>query len=197
MGEPRSKELFADNHFYMGIESGGQDISSFVPGKHWVEIPVPVGSASNSLGTGTSDPLAQLQLLVARGNKVTSLGTKLIRGVTASGYAVILNRRNMLRAERQFLSSSGLNAATQQQLAIAAQNIPTPTIDVWFDSSKLLLQMGFGMNETENGTNVAVNLVMDFVNYGAPVSISVPSPSDVTSYSQFVAATTAASGFGE
>jgi hypothetical protein len=191
------KELVADNHFYMDIESGGQDISEFVPGKHWVEIPVPVGTGSNSLGTGTSDPLAQLKLLAAKGNKVTSLGTKPIRGVTASGFAVTISRPNLLKAERQFLSSSGLNAATWQQLAQAAQNLPTPTIDVWFDSSKLLLQLGFATKATENGTNVAVNLVMDFVNYGARVSISVPSPSDVASYSQFVAAADAASGNGE
>ena len=191
----QEKEVFADGHFYLSVTSGGQDISALIPGKHWVEIPIPVGAGS-SLGTGTSDPLAQLQLLVAKGNTVASLGTKTIEGVTASGYAVTISRQKQLDAEQSYLSSSGLDAATQQQLAQAAQSFSTPTVDVWFDSSNLLRRMGFVINQTQNGRKIAGDIEMDFVNYGAPVSISVPSPGDVAPFSQFLAAGKGASGSG-
>jgi hypothetical protein len=191
----QEKEVVAHNHFYMGISSGGQDVSALVPGKHWVEIPIPVGAGS-SPGTGTSDPLAQLQMLVKKGNTVTGLGTKAIHGVTCSGYAVTISRQNVVTAELKALSSSGLDPVTMQRLAQAAQSIPTPTIDVWFNSSKLLRRIGFLSNQTQNGGKIAIDVEMDFVNYGAPVSISVPSPADVASYSQFQAAANASSGGG-
>jgi hypothetical protein len=119
----QEKEVLTDGHFYMGIESGGQDISSILPGKHWVEIPVPVGGGGSS-GTGTSDPIAQLQLLAANGNQVAALGTKVIDGETDSGYAVTITRQNVLNGIQKFNVSSGLDAAAQQQLSQAAQNTP-------------------------------------------------------------------------
>ena len=189
------KEIFADGHFYMGLETGGQDISSVLPGKQWIEIPVPVGTG-NSPGTGTSDPLAQLQLLAAKGNTVTSLGSQTIDGIPTSGYSVSISRQNLVAAEQQFISSSGLDAAAQERLSQASKNLPSLTMSVWFDASKLLRRMGFASDETQNGQTVSVTLNMDFVNYGAQVSISAPPPGEVASYSQFVSADDALSGFG-
>jgi hypothetical protein len=183
----QEKEVLTDGHFYMGIESGGQDISSILPGKHWVEIPVPVGGGGSS-GTGTSDPIAQLQLLAANGNQVAALGTKVIDGETDSGYAVTITRQNVLNGIQKFNVSSGLDAAAQKQLSQAAQNTPIPTIDVWFDSSKLLRRMSVAMNQVENGQAVSVNLDMDFESYGTPVSISAPLADYVATYNQFLAA---------
>jgi len=191
----QEKEVLTDGHLYMGIDSDGHDVSDLIPGKHWVEIPIPVGTSS-SLGTGTSDPLAQLRMLVAKGNTVTRLGTKTIDGVTASGYAVTITRQNLLHAEQQYLSSSNFDPATQQQLSQAAQSLPPPSIDVWFDSSKLLRRMGFVINQTQDGHSIASDVQMDFVNYGAPVSITTPSPGDVVSLNQFLAAAKAVSGSG-
>ena len=194
-GALQEKEILNGSDFYMGTSSGGQDVSSLVPGKHWVQIPVPIGG-SGSLGTGTNDPLAQLKMLGAKGNAVTSVGTEVIRGITVTGYAVTISRANLLNAEQSYLASSGFDATTKQQIEQAAPSLPIPTMYVWFDSSKLLRRMGFTANKTENGTDVSVNLEMDFVNYGAPVSISPPSPSDVVQFSQFLAALNAATGSG-
>lgn len=191
----QEKEIASSGDFYLGISSGAQDVSSLVPGKHWVQIPLPIGGNS-SLGTGTSDPLTQLEMAAAKGNTVTSVGTETIRGITTSGYAVTISRANLLKSEQSYLSSSGLDPATKQQISQAVQSFPTPTIYVWFDSSKLLRRMGFTTNQTQNGKNLAVNLEMDYVNYGAPVSISTPSSSDVVPLSQFLAAAKAATGNG-
>jgi hypothetical protein len=194
-GSFQEKEVLADGRMYLGIVSGGQDVSALVPGKHWVAIPTPVGNGG-SLGTGTSDPLAQLQMLVAKGNTVVSIGTKEIRGVTASGYAVTLSRQNQLNAEQRYLASSGLDAATRQQLSQAAEKLAAPTLDVWFDSSKLLRRIGFAINQTQNGKTVSTDLEMDLVDYGAPVTINPPPPGDVVSLNQFLAAAKAASTGG-
>jgi hypothetical protein len=183
----QEKEVLTDGHFYMGIESGGQDISSVLPGKHWVEIPVPVGVGVSS-GTGTSDPIAQLQLLTANGNQVAALGTKVINGETDTGYAVTITRQNVLNGIQKFNASSGLDAAVQRQLSQAAQDTPIPTIDVWFDSSKLLRRMTVAINQVASGQAESVNLNMDFESYGTPVSIAAPSADDVATYSQFLAA---------
>jgi hypothetical protein len=189
------REVVANNQFYMAISSDGQDISNLIPGKHWVTIPLPV-STGNSVGTGTSDPLAQMKMLATKGNIVTALGTKTIDGVTASGYSVTISRQNLLNAVQQYLPSSGLDAAAQQQIAQEAQNLPPPTIKVWFDASKLLRRMSFTISQTQSGKTVNVNLAMDFVNYGTPVSIHVPPPGDVATYNQFVSAAQALTGSG-
>lgn len=185
------REILVGNNFYLGFSGGGQDISTLVPGKHWVQLPIPVG-ANSSVGTGTSDPLAQMQLLAGKGNTVSPLGTTTIRGATVSGYSVTISRQNLLNAEQTYISSSGLSAAAQQQLEQAARNFPTPTIKVWFDPSKLIRRMSFSGSQTQNGQTVTVNLVMDYVNFGAPVSITAPSPGGVATYNQFIAAAQAA-----
>ena len=189
----QEKEVEAGGDLYLAIDAEGQDVSAVVPGKHWVELPTPVGAAG-SLGTGTSDPLAQLQLLQAKGNTVTSLGTGVIDGVSASGYAVTISHANVVQAEQRFVSSSGLDATTRQEVAQAEEKLGTPTIDVWFDSSKLLRRISFSEHQTLDGSTVSVDLDMDFVHYGAPVSISTPSADDVVPFSQFEAAAQSAAG---
>lgn len=189
----QEKEVEAGGDLYLAIDAEGQDVSAVVPGKHWVELPIPVGAAG-SLGTGTSDPLAQLQLLQAKGNTVTSLGTGVIDGVSASGYAVTISHANVVRAEQRFVSSSGLDATTRQEVAQAEEKLGTPTIDVWFDSSRLLRRISFSEHQTLDGSTVSVDLDMDFVHYGAPVSISTPSADDVVPFSQFEAAAQSAAG---
>jgi hypothetical protein len=189
------EEVLVGGHFYMGIESNGQDISSLIRGKHWVEIPTPVG-ADSSVGTATNDPLAQMQMLAAKGNIVTRLGEKSIEGVVTTGYAVTISRQNEQNAERRTISSGHLDAAAQRHLSEVAKSFPTPTIDVWFDSSKLLRRMSIRLDSTQNGKRVDVNMDMDYVNYGAPVAISSPLSSDVVPYNRFLAAADSASGIG-
>ncbi|MGH9919897.1 MAG: hypothetical protein ACRD6W_13665, partial [Nitrososphaerales archaeon] len=135
---------------------------------------------------------AQLKATAAKGNTVEALGTKTIRGATVSGYSVTVSRQNLIGAVQRSLSSSGLSAGAQSEIRQEAQNVSGTTSEVWFDSSNLLRRMAYTETVTENGKAVDATLVMDFVNYGAQVSIVAPQPDDVVSFNDFVAAAQAA-----
>lgn len=189
------REIVTQGHFYLAVSGGGQDISTLLPGKEWVEVPTPLGAGS-SVGTGTTDPLAQLRLLAFRGNTVKSLGTRAISGITTSGYSVTASRHAFISAELEYLATSGLSPTEQYQLAQAARSLGLPSVDVWFDSSRLLRRMTYVLTQTQGRATTTVTLTMDFGHYGVPVSISAPTPGDVASYSAFVAAAQAASAGG-
>jgi hypothetical protein len=186
------QEVIVGGHCYLGVSEDGQNVSTTLSGKPWVDIPIPVEGTSTSLGAGTSDPLAQMKLLPSRGNKVTPLGTKAIDGTTVSGYSVTMSRQRMMAEVQQYLASTGLSSSAQQLTLQAAETYSPPKIDVWFDSSNLLRRMTLTENSGTGAHSVMATVVMDFVNYGAPVAVTAPAPQDVVSYSQFVAAAQAA-----
>ena len=89
------------------IENDSNLISRLVPGKNWVQLPVDT-STSSGLGGGTPNILAQLQLLTAQGNTVTSLGSSNINGEAVNGYQVIITKKAMaagLKRERPTVAS--------------------------------------------------------------------------------------------
>jgi len=177
-------ELVIDGHFYLGITSDGQDVSSIVPGKDWIQIPIPATGRTSTLGTGTVDPIDQLQLLARRGNAVRPLGTSVIDGVTVSGFAVTMSKKAMAQNLQKELGSAQLSPAARQAIRTSSSSISAFTMDVWFDASGLMRRMSADVDTSAS----TANLIMTFDNYGAPVNISAPAPGDVVSYSDFATA---------
>jgi hypothetical protein len=181
------QELVVNGHFYMDITEDGQDVASVVPGKHWVEIPLPPAGTSGSLGTGTVDPVTQLQQLAKAGNVIRPLGTSAIQGVTVSGYAITPSRQTIEREMNAEIASGQLSPAARQQLRQSTKDISGFTMEVWFDGSGLMRRMTVDQKSVGPPSTTG-HVVMTFENYGTPVTISAPSPGQVISYSDLLAA---------
>lgn len=177
------RERFVGGRMYLAMDIAGHDIAEYTGGRHWLGMPVM--AQPSQLGNG--DPLTELELLAARGNTVTSLGTKTVDGVKVTGYAITPTREAMRQNMQRAIASMNLSAAerAQFQRMIAAFHLNPPTIDAWFDASGLLrtmrMQMSFG-----GAVSGAGSVDMTFGHYGTAVHVTAPAPGDVVSYADFL-----------
>jgi hypothetical protein len=172
------------------IENDSNIISRLVPGKNWVELPVNT-SASSGLGEGTPNILAQLQLLTAQGNTVTSLGSSNINGEAVDGYQVIITKKAMEAGLKRAEAQGGVEASAIKE-ALDKISIKPPEIDVWIDSSGLLQRESAVMSISTGGTTVGGEIDIDFSNYGSQSAVTIPTASQVASYDTFLSAAQAA-----
>ena len=176
-------EIAIGAHIYLSVGADGVSISQLTGGPHWIDVPVPEQDSSH-LGTGNVDPMVQLQVLEQQGATVTPLGTSTIEGETVSGYSVTPSQAEEQQAIQQEVQSGQIPPSALPMVQQELQTMGTPTMDVYFDSSRLLrkLSVTFG-----GGSNpVSASIEMTFGDYGTTVSIGAPATSDVISYAQFL-----------
>jgi hypothetical protein len=178
------RELIASGQFYLGMTIDGQDMSQFTGGAHWASLSLPDQAGSSSLGATNVDPIGQLKSLEQKGATVTSLGTKTIDGTTVSGYSVTPSHQEIENNIQQEIQQNQMSAAQGQQLLQGSNLIGTFTSDVWIDGSGLIRQEDTNVSGGSAGVNAKVTV--SFQNYGTPVNIATPAPSDVVPYSQFL-----------
>jgi hypothetical protein len=178
------RELIASGQFYMGMTIGGQDMSTVTGGAHWASIALPDQASSSGLGATNVDPIGQLKNLEQKGATVTSLGTKTIDGTSVSGYSVTPSRQEVESEIQQEVQQNQITAVTAQQMQQAPDLLGSFTTDVWIDGSGLVRQ------ENENlaggSAGITAKATVTYQNYGTPVSISPPAPSDVIPFNQFL-----------
>ncbi len=178
------KEILTGGSLYFALSADGRSLAQTTGGRSWIRMPV-VKSRTASL-TG-SDPLSTLSVLEQHGNSVRRVGTKIIGGLTCTGYAVTPSKQAMISGARKEFSRLGLPAAiTDAELSMIKAMTP-PTATIWLDAHGTVRQMGVSL-QVGSLSSVASNLVMDFSHYGTPVRISAPAPSDVISYRSFMKA---------
>lgn len=170
---------------YLNFSEAGQGVSTVVPGKDWVEIPVAV-SATSGLGMSTPDPVQQLQTLAQAGNTVRSLGTATLNGETVARYSVTLSEQNVQQSVQRFVATSGLSAAAAQQLEQEAASFSPPTVELWIGSGSILRREVLDLSVNSGATSVSGTLTMDFVHYGAPVTVTPPAADDVVGFAPFL-----------
>jgi hypothetical protein len=115
-------------------------------GRAWLRTKVSTSSGSGSSDNG--DPYTLLASIERQGMTLRPLGTKVIGGVTCTGYAVTS------------LADGGSPA----------------TFTIWADSQRLVREMTMGMQLSASGSAIQAGLTMDFTNFGQPVHITAPSP---------------------
>jgi hypothetical protein len=176
-------EISIGGHIYLSVGADGVSISELTGGPHWVDVPVPEQDSSQ-LGTGNVDPLVQIQFLEQQGAIVSPLGPSTMEGQTVSGYSVTPSQAEEQQAMQQEERSGEIPPSAAPMVNEELQAIGTPTMDVYFDSSKLLrkLSVTFGGGSSP----VSASVQMTFDNYGTSVDIGAPVSSDVISYSQFL-----------
>jgi len=178
------RELVAAGQFYMGMSVDGQNMSQMTGGAQWVSIALPDQSGSSSLGASNVDPLSQLKGLEQKGATVTSLGTSTIDGTTVSGYSVTPSQQEIQNDIQQEIQANQLTPALGQQMLKEAGALGTFTTNVWIDGSGLIRQSSTSIAGGTAG--VSGKVTMTYQNYGTPVSVVAPAPSDVIGFQQFL-----------
>lgn len=178
------RELIASGQFYMGMTINGQDMSTLTGGAHWVSIAVPDQSSSSGLGAANVDPIAQLKILEQKGATVTSLGTNVVDGITVSGFAVTQSRQEMENIIQQEIQQNQIPATEAQAMLQGPNLLGTFTTDVWIDGSGLIRQEN--VNIAGGSAGMTASAKVTFQNYGTPVEIAAPAPSDVIPFTQFL-----------
>ena len=174
--------IVAGGNFYLALSLNGKGLAQRAGGRDWTELPVAQAGPGDLSG---SDQLASLSELEQQGNTVQALGTKTIDGVLCTGYTVTPSKQAMLAAMRDESARLGLSSAMTSQFSSVIASLSPPAYIVWFDGQGLLHQMGVNWQMT-TVDGASTSLVVKFSNYGSPVNITAPSPSDTISYSSLL-----------
>ena len=174
--------IVAGGNFYLALSLNGKGLAQRAGGRDWTELPVAQAGPGDLSG---SDQLASLSELEQQGNTVQALGTKTIDGVLCTGYTVTPSKQAMLAAMRDESARLGLSSAMTSQFSSVIASLSPPTYIVWFDGQELLHQMGVNWQMTTLD-GASTSLVVKFSNYGSPVNITTPPPSDTISYSSLL-----------
>ena len=187
-GQPLvEKEILVNGNLFLALNISGSPLARLTGGREWIQMPAPQSGSANQVGT---DPSSSLSLLEQPGIYAQLLGTRSIEGVSCTGYAVTPTKAALLAAVRTYFAKLGFSpAVTQQELSLAQQMLP-PTITVWLDAQGMVREMGVkvGVQVSGSGSAATGDVVVDFSNYGSPVHVSAPAPSDTISYSSFLRA---------
>jgi len=174
------REIEVGGGYYLTIAIDGTSISQADGGRPWVRMPLRQSGTSHLDGT---DPSSVLSVLEQHGNNVRTLGTKVIGGVTCTGYAATTGKSAVIAGFKTALAASGTPSAVASGELKIIENMQPPTYTVWFDRQGILRRMTAQLKTTDALANpLGVNAVMDFTNYGVPVHVTAPAPSQTISY---------------
>jgi hypothetical protein len=182
LGPLDEKEILVNGSLYLALSANGK---SLIPqtGRSWIQMPFQQSASADLAG---SDPVSSLSLLEQEGSTVRPLGTRLIDGVTCTGYAVTPNKQMMLAGARAEQAKLGISSATANQEVQLIQGMIPPTITLWIDAQNLVREMSINLEMNVVGSSASTNMVVDFSHYGAPVTVTAPPASDTISYTTFL-----------
>ena len=168
---------------YMAITLDGNNLAFQQTGTaNWIELPIPQSLGG---GSGGANPVETLQLLEKQGATIQRLGTRQVDGVECFGFSATPTAAAMAQQEKIEAASLGLTPAQQAQIFNTLQMKP-PTISLWIDQNELLRQMTTAIQLSSGGTSLSGDVVFDFRNYGAGVTVSAPPSSQVIPFATYV-----------
>lgn len=178
-------------------------LSALTGGKSWFEATMPgtgskSGTSPGSLSLSTlTDPAKALAMLGSLGSPVTKVGTVWIDGTSTTEYKTTITGAELL-AQLQHNgkgSSPSTGAAAKALHQLGLVSVP---VTAWVGQDGYLRQVSVAIDlshatlgdllgglfspssTTGTGAGSVLALTVGFSHYGAPVSASVPPPSDVT-----------------
>lgn len=181
-GKLTEQEIEVGGAFYLAITSNGRSIFP-AGGRLWVKMPPQQSGTAHVDG---SDPSSMLSVLEQNGNKVRTLGKRVIAGVTCTGYVVTTGKSAVIAGARTALAASGAPAGVASGELKVIENMRPPTYTVWFSAQGLLRRISAQLQTATTASGLDIGLVMDFTDYGAPVHITAPPPAETISYSSLL-----------
>lgn len=173
------RELEVHGAYYVAYTVNGTSMPQNDGGRPWIQVPLQQSGRARADG---SDPSSALSVLERNGNKVRPLGTKVIGGVTCTGFAVTTGKSALIAGAKSEQAAARVSASVASSQLRAIGNMKPPVYTIWLSPQMLLRRMSLRLQETNQASGIGADLVMDFSNYGAPVHISAPPPAKVISY---------------
>ena len=160
---------------YMKI--GLFDMAPGLKGK-WIKMDI--GSMAGASGVdiakatqlGGNDPSAVLEQMKASSDKVESIGKEVVQGLTTTHYQATIDIEKFYRDRNAVLDETKFAALLKLYTGPL-------TVDAWVDAKGLLRRI----HETIPMKAAPLDLIMEFSDFGTPVSISLPADADVVDQS--------------
>jgi hypothetical protein len=200
------RAVVLNNKLYIALGPAGSPLGKLTGGRDWIEVQFTV-----SPGSGGSAPIVTPTMLKQPGVTVRALGSKVVDGVTCTGYAVTANIDTQTVSPVGETTGDGL-ATPSVQGSLGGLFKEPPTVTIWIDAQGFLREADYSLQTNltipanslsllpgngstaipASGSSVvplggrkvpfSVNVRVDFTHLGTPVSITAPPPSDVTSF---------------
>lgn len=148
----------------------GTDMFVRAGGTGWTRIQMKGDLAEQALQGLGADPRAMLEQLSGAGG-ITEQGTEEIRGVSTTHFSGTIDFDKALEAQ-------GTPQAQIDQLKTQAKSMGTlsSSVDVYLDDSGLAHRT---VSHVKVGQAFVITMTMDLLDFGKPVNITMPSPSEV------------------
>jgi hypothetical protein len=175
-------------------------------GTEWVSMDPskmdPAGAARfGGFGTGTTDPSAFVGLFAGVFD-VKASGEQELKGVPTTRYVGTIDLKKVLEGFSE-VAGEDVDAATRKQLEFAVEQFETLGIDeripfeIWIDDEGLprrqRISMDFG-DLVPGAEEASMEVTVDFSDFGKPVRIEIPRPSEVTDVTETLARAGAGAG---
>ena len=151
-------------------------------GKSWVKVDLttPGGASLDQMRTFTdsSDPRKMLPYLRSLAGGLEVVGTDEVRGVDTTHYRAEVDVAKVLeQAAKEAGAAAQPGIFDQLQTMVGLSTIP---IDVWVDADNLLRKLEISLSAAPQGATgeMKASVTMEMFDYGEPVEIDVPPPSE-------------------
>jgi hypothetical protein len=159
-------------------------ISTVLPGKSWISQPT---SSATTSGVQVSNVSDMLKVLAAKGAVVERVGSDFIGTTPVTAYDVTLSPA-LIASQGSALGVPASDSTAVQQMLSNGGVTYRVDVDAADQIRQLILHMTIPASSTSPDGQEAI--VVDFTNYGTPVSITAPPADQVATVQQFAAAST-------
>ncbi|HEY3831836.1 MAG TPA: hypothetical protein VGO03_06055 [Acidimicrobiia bacterium] len=169
-------------------KSLGMNVGSLLGNVKWLKLD------TGQLGAGSGTPAEYTgdldYLRAASKGGVTAVGTDTVRGVSTTHYRAMLDPAKIVAADKQRLArlAPALRAVTQKGIDAIAK-LHTPLVaNVWIDGHDMVRRFAMDVPSLSVATgtttvNESVSVSMEFYDFGTPVNVQAPPPSEVRDFS--------------
>jgi hypothetical protein len=179
-GEPGGAASGGVESIYLDGVQYTRETSSGSEGQ-WRKIELPEGSSNSIMalpGTDQGDPSQFIDSLRTVSGDIQDLGTESLDGVVVTHYRAILDKDRMLDS----ISAADSDHDLEEQM----ESIEFEPMDVWVDDAGLLRKMRFAVAASGEPVpsqrfSMHMTMSMSLYDYGVPVDITAPDPSEVSS----------------
>lgn len=153
----------------------------------WVSMDLEeLGMGADQLGAGAYDLRSTLETLRGTSGEPDVVGTEEVRGVETTHYRATVDLAQALEE-----APESARAALEQMGGAEALDGAEMVVDIWIDADGLPRRQSMDMGSVFGTLGLgdgAASMTIEYFDYGQPVDIRVPSPDEVTPFSEVMGA---------
>jgi hypothetical protein len=161
------------------------DLVRLPAGARWIAItPADVGGSASLGNIGSSDPTQGLEFLGALVGSPVVVDHEQLDNVPVTHYKIVADLQSLF-AKVGSVESNVLPVFAKGYQAVASSNdLAHFPLDVWLDSQGRVRRFDQTLNANISGTRLTEVESMTFSNFGVPVTVSAPDPSQTVPFAQ-------------